>query len=53
MPTVVFSDGGHDGGGLARYDDGHDLVGLRTSEVALQEVIASTGRIFLNPARSA
>jgi hypothetical protein len=48
MPTVVFSDGGHDGGGLARFDDGHDLVGLRTSEVALHEVIAPTGRIFLN-----
>src|SRR6516165_6244012 len=48
MPTVVFSDGGHDGGGLARFDDGHDLVGLRMSEVALHEVIAPTRRIFLN-----
>jgi hypothetical protein len=36
MPTVVFSDGGHDGGGLARFDDGHDLVGLRTPEVPLR-----------------
>src|SRR5215472_16651099 len=48
MPAVVFSDGGHDGCGLARFDDGHDLVGLRTPEVALHEVIAPTGRIFLN-----
>src|SRR6516162_31900 len=48
MPTVVFPNGGHDGGGLARFDDGHDLVGLRASEVARHEVIAPTGRIFLN-----
>jgi hypothetical protein len=48
MPTVVLPDGGHDGGGLARFDDGHDLIGLRTSEVALHEVIAPTGGIFLN-----
>jgi len=45
---VVFSDGGHDGGGLARLDDGYDLIGLRTPEVALHEVIASARRIFLN-----
>src|SRR5499427_5419083 len=48
MPTVVFSDGGHDGGGLARFDDGHDLVGLRTPEVALHEVIAPARWIFVN-----
>jgi len=48
MPTVVFPDGGHDGGGLARFDDGHDLIGLGTSEVALHEVIAPAWGIFLN-----
>src|SRR5438552_1482964 len=48
MPTVVFPDGGHDGGGLARFDDGHDLIGLGTSEVAFHEVIAPAWGIFLN-----
>src|SRR5215831_14148459 len=48
MPAVVFSDSGHDGGGLARFDDGHDLVGLRTPEVALHEVIAPARWIFVN-----
>src|SRR6516225_11235115 len=48
MPTIVLPDGGHDGGGLAGFDDGHDLVGLRTSEIALHEIIASAGGIFLN-----
>ena len=48
MPTIVFPDGGHDGGGLAGFDDGHDLVGLRTSEIALHKIIASAGGIFLN-----
>ncbi len=48
MPTVVFPDGGHDGGGFAGFDDGHHLIGLRTSEVALHEIIASAGGIFLN-----
>jgi hypothetical protein len=48
MPTIVLPDGGHDGGGLAGFDDGHDLVGLRTSEVALHEIIAPAGGIFLN-----
>src|SRR5580693_8734591 len=48
MPTVVFPDGGHDGGGLARFDDGHDLIGLSTSEVASHEVIAPAWGIFLN-----
>src|SRR5215469_5751165 len=48
MPTIVFPDGGHDGGGLAGFDDGHDLVELRTSEIALHEIIASAGGIFLN-----
>ena len=48
MPTVVFPDGGHDGGGFACFDDGHHLIGLRTSEVALHEIIASAGGIFLN-----
>src|SRR6516225_11893577 len=48
MPTVDFPDSGHDGGGLARFDDGHDLVGLRTPEVALHEVIAPARWIFVN-----
>src|SRR5215469_5692747 len=48
VPTIVLPDGGHDGGGLAGFDDGHDLVGLRTSEIALHEIIASAGGIFLN-----
>src|SRR5436190_1668248 len=48
MPTVIFPDGGHDGGGLARFDDGHDLIGLGTSEVAIHEVIAPAWGIFLN-----
>jgi hypothetical protein len=48
MPTIVLPDGGHDRGGLAGFDDGHDLVGLRTSEIALHEIIASAGGIFLN-----
>src|SRR6266699_1711452 len=48
MPTVVFPDGGHDGGGLARFDDGHGLIGLGTSEVAFHEVIAPAWGIFLN-----
>ena len=34
MPTVVFPDGGQNGGGLACFDDGYDLIGLGTSEVA-------------------
>ncbi|MGB2665269.1 MAG: hypothetical protein WAK48_14785, partial [Candidatus Acidiferrum sp.] len=48
MPAVVFPDRGHDGSGLARFDDGHDLIGLGTSEVASHEVIASAWGIFLN-----
>src|SRR5207249_7261292 len=48
MPTVVFPDGGQDGGGLACFDDGHDLIGLGTSEVAFHEVIAPAWGIFLN-----
>src|SRR5204863_2196397 len=48
MPAVVFPDGGHDGGGLARFNDGHDLIGLGTSEVAIHEVIAPACGIFLN-----
>ena len=48
MPTVVFPDGGQDGGGLACFDDGHNLIGLGTSEVALHEVIAPAWGIFLN-----
>src|SRR5207253_6351689 len=40
MPTVVFPDGGHDACRLARFHDGHDLIGLGTSEVAIHEVIA-------------
>src|SRR5947208_2822708 len=48
MPTVIFPDGGHDGGGLARFDDGHDLIGLGTSEVAFHQVIAPAWGIFFN-----
>src|ERR1700741_2377201 len=48
MPTVVFTDGGEDGGGLACFDDGHNLVGLGTLEVAIHEIVASAWGIFLN-----
>jgi four helix bundle protein len=48
MPTVVFPDGGQDGGGLACFDDGYNLIGLGTSEVALHKVIAPAWGIFLN-----
>src|SRR6516162_6701455 len=48
MPTVVFPDGFHDGGGLARFDDGHDLIGLCASEVALHRIVAPAWGIFLN-----
>ena len=48
MPTVLFADGGQDGGGLARFDDGHDLIRLGASEVALHEIIAPAWGIFLN-----
>jgi hypothetical protein len=43
-----FADGGQDGGGLACFDDGHHLVGLGTSEVAIHEIIASAWGICLN-----
>ena len=48
MPTVVFPNGGHDGGGFTGFDDGHHLIGLGTLEVAIHKVIASAGGIFLN-----
>src|SRR5260370_30570493 len=48
MPAVGLPDRGHDGSWLARLDDGHDLIGLGTSEVASHEVIASAWGIFLN-----
>ena len=48
MPTVVFPDGGQDGGGFAGFDDGHHLIALRTPEVAIHKVIASARGIFLN-----
>jgi hypothetical protein len=32
MPTLVFPNSGHDGCGLTRFDDGHDLIGLGASE---------------------
>lgn len=48
MPTVLFPECFHDGGGLACFDDGHDLIGLGTPEVALNEVITPAWRIFLN-----
>ena len=48
MPTIVFADSGHVGGGLARFDDDHDLIGLGTLEVALHKVIAPAWGIFLN-----
>ena len=43
MPTVFFPNGGHERGGFTGFDDGHHLIGLRTSEVALHEIIASAG----------
>src|SRR5438034_1551684 len=33
MPTIVFPDGGHVGGGLTCFDNGYDLIGLGTLEV--------------------
>src|SRR6516165_7612762 len=48
MPTIVLPDGGHDGGGLARFDDGHDVIGLRTSEIAIHEIVAPSLGICLN-----
>jgi hypothetical protein len=48
MPTIVFADSGHVGGGLARFDDDHDLIGLGTLEVALHKVIAPASGSFLN-----
>src|SRR5205809_5160874 len=40
MPTIVFPDGGHVGGGLTCFDNGYNLIGLGTLEVALHKVIA-------------
>lgn len=48
MPTVIFPDGGHDGGRLTRFDDGHDLTGAGASEVALHEIVAPACGIFVN-----
>src|SRR5256884_1496028 len=33
MPTIVFPDGGHVGGGLTCFDNGYNLIGLGTLEV--------------------
>src|SRR5438034_1353459 len=32
MPTIVFPDGGHVGGGLTCFDNGYNLIGLGTLE---------------------
>src|SRR5947208_16243954 len=48
MPTTVFPDGGHVGGGLTCFDNGYNLIGLGTLEVALHKVIAPAWGIFLN-----
>src|SRR5438552_864615 len=48
MPTIVFPDGGHVGGGLTCFDNGYNLIGLGTLEVALHKVIAPAWGIFLN-----
>src|SRR5216110_3335302 len=48
MPTVVFPDGGHVGGGLTCFDNCYKLIGLGTLGVALQKVIATAWGILLN-----
>jgi len=48
MPTIVLPEGGHDGSGLACLDDGHDVIGLRTSEIAVHEIVTPSRRICLN-----
>src|SRR5947208_4431500 len=48
MPTIVFPDGGHVGGGLTCFDNCYNLIGLGTLEVELHKVIAPDRGIFLN-----
>src|SRR5207244_13398366 len=48
MPTIVFPDGGHVVGGLTCFDNGYNLIGLGTLEVALHKVIAPAWGIVLN-----
>src|SRR5438046_10744862 len=48
MPTIVFPDGGHVGGGLTCFDNGYNLIGLGTLEVALHKVIAPAWGIVVN-----
>src|SRR5438046_10344123 len=48
MPTIVFPDGGHVGGGLTCFANGYNLIGLGTLEVALNKVLAPAWGIFLN-----
>src|SRR5207253_9264164 len=48
MPTIVFPDGGHVGGALKRFDNGYNLIGLGTLEVALHKVIAPACGICWN-----
>src|SRR5437763_13657356 len=48
MPTIVFPDGGHVGGGLTCFANGYTLIGLGRLGVALQKVIAPAWGIFFN-----
>src|SRR5438034_10435026 len=48
MPTIVFPDGGHVGGGLTCFDNGYNLIGLGTLEVALHKEIGRASWFFLN-----
>jgi hypothetical protein len=48
MPTLVFPDGSHNPSRLPCLEDGHDLIGLGTPEVAIYEIIAPTWGILLN-----
>src|SRR5436305_14413741 len=48
MPTIVFPDGGHVGGGLTGFHNGYNLIGLGTLEVALHKDIAPAWRLFMS-----
>jgi hypothetical protein len=43
MPAICFPNGGEDPRGLAPLHDDHDLIGLRSTEVRLDEGVAATG----------
>ena len=47
MPAVFFADGGHDGSGLSRFEDGRNVIGLSGSEIAIHEIITPSWVIGL------